>query len=127
MIRSTLARYILVGLANTAVGYGVILILQLQYGMHPVAANASGYLLGLLMSYAMNRRYTFRSQRDHATSLPAFAAAAAICYLLNVGVLQLSSTLFALPAPIAQALAIGTYTFTFYIANRYVVFRRNDA
>lgn len=127
MIRSTLARYLLVGVANTAVGYGVILILQLQYGMHPVAANASGYLLGLLMSYAMNRRYTFRSQRDHATSVPTFAAAAAICYVLNVAVLQLSINLLALPAAISQALAIGAYTFTFYIANRYVVFRRDDA
>lgn len=125
MISSTFARYLLVGVANTAVGYGVILIMQLHFGMHPVVANAFGYAVGLLISYALNRQYTFRSPRGHITGLPAFIASAAICYLLNVAVLQFSINVVGLPAAISQALAICAYTFLFYIANRYVVFSRH--
>lgn len=127
MISSTLARYLFVGVANTAVGYGVILILQLQLGMHPVVANALGYVVGMIMSYALNRRYTFRSQRGHTMGVPIFVVSAAICYLLNVAVLQFSINVVGLPAAISQALAICAYTFLFYIANRYVVFSKHGA
>lgn len=127
MIRSMFFRYILVGLANTAVGYGMILSLQVQFGVHPVAANASGYVVGLLMSFALNRTYTFRSRRSFRTSIPAFAAAAAGCYVINLAVLQFSITVLQLQAVFSQGMAICAYTVSFYIANRCLVFEGNDA
>ena len=127
MIRSTFFRYILVGLANTAVGYGIILTLQLQFGVHPVAANASGYVIGIFLSYALNRIYTFRSRRSFRTSIPAFVAAAAVCYVINLAVLQFSITVLQLHAVFSQGLAICAYTVSFYIANRCLVFEGNDA
>lgn len=122
MIRGMFFRYLLVGLANTAVGYGVILSLQMKLGLHPIAANASGYAVGLFMSYALNRRYTFRSRRSYRTSIPPFAAAVVVCYLINLAVLQFSITVLELPAAISQGLAICAYTLSFYLANRYLVF-----
>ena len=127
MIRSMFFRYILVGLANTAVGYGVILSLQLQFGVHPVGANASGYVVGLFMSFILNRTYTFRSRRSFRTSIPAFAVAAAVSYLINLAVLQFSITVLQLPAAVSQGMAICAYTVSFYLANRYVVFKGNSA
>lgn len=123
MIDAMFLRYLMVGVANTAVGYGVILILQFQFNARPVIANASGYLVGLCVNFALNKKFTFRSQRAYRTSIPAFAAAAAACYLLNVAVLQFSILVLDLPAAISQAVAMCTYTVSFYIANRFLVFK----
>ncbi|MCW5640808.1 MAG: GtrA family protein [Rhodoferax sp.] len=120
-------RYLIVGIANTIIGYGVILILQFAFGMRPLAANALGYMIGLAVSYALNRRFTFNSRRSHRASVLAFVGAAAVCYLLNVVVLQVLLTVFDLPAAAAQALAITAYTIAFYFANKYVVFKENRA
>jgi putative flippase GtrA len=127
MISGTSWRYLIVGVANTIIGYGVILILQFAFGVHPLAANALGYMIGLAVSYALNRSFTFNSRRSHRTSAPAFVGAAAACFLLNVAVLQVSITVFDLPAAVGQALAITAYTIAFYFANKYVVFKENRA
>lgn len=123
MIRGTFYRYLLVGLVNTAVGFGVILILQLYFGLHPIAANAWGYVVGLIVSYALNRKYTFRSQRSFRSSIPLFAGAAAVSYLINLAVLQFSITVLDVHPVLSQALANCAYVLSFYIANRYVVFK----
>ncbi len=123
MISSTVLRFTLVGLVNTAVGYGVILLLHYGLGIDPVPANAGGYLSGLLLSYALNRRYTFASRRPHGQALPRFGMAAAGCFALNLLVLQVGLAVLALPVALAQALAVGSYSVAFYFANRWLVFR----
>lgn len=122
MIFNTFVRYLAVGVANTVFGYGAILVMQLHFGFHPVLANTLGYTVGLLLSYALNRKYTFRSQRDHSKSAPIFIVAAGVCFAINILTLQFSINILELPATVSQALAILTYTILFYVANRYLVF-----
>lgn len=126
MISATFLRYLTVGLINTLMGYGVILLLQLRWEVHPVLANASGYAIGMTVSYVLNRRYTFRSHRNHAASMPIFVAATLLCYLLNVICLQFTMGVMHWPAAIAQAAAVLIYTVSFYFANRYWVFGPQD-
>ncbi len=123
MMPATVIRFALVGLVNTGVGYGVILLLHYGLGVDPVLANAGGYLAGMLLSYTLNRRYTFASRRPHGQALPRFGMAAAGCFALNLLVLQIGLAALALPVALAQALAVGSYTVAFYFANRFLVFR----
>jgi putative flippase GtrA len=116
-------RFLLVGLLNTAVGYAVILGLQYGIGMDRRLANVGGYLIGGMVSYVLNRRYTFASERAHAQALPRFALAALACFGLNLAVLEFASGVLALPGAVAQALAIGSYTVAFYAVSRCQVFR----
>ena len=123
MINSSFVRFALVGLANTLVGYTVILLLHYGLGISPVLANTGGYLIGFLLSYGLNRSFTFVSKRPHVQALTRFGLAAACCFVLNLMVLEFSVSVIALPIVFAQALAVGSYTVAFYLSSRFFVFR----
>ena len=125
-MRHAFIRFLMVGVVNTVVGYSAILTFQLVLGMPATLANACGYLVGMLLSYALNRRFTFKSQRGHRASMPAFAVVAAACYGINLLVLTLVMTFAPLvPAALAQAVAVAAYTLSFYVASRHLVFHRS--
>ena len=123
VINRSFVRFALVGLANTVVGYGLIMLLHYGFGAGLVLANVCGYLTGALMSYALNRSFTFASDGPHAQTLPRFGIAVGVCFGLNLLVLKFCISVLALPVAAAQALAMGTYTVAFYLISRYLVFR----
>jgi len=125
VIELPFVRFVLVGLANTAVGYGAIILLHYGFGAEPVPANVGGYLIGALLSYILNRNFTFSCARPHAEALPRFGLTVVSCFLLNLLVLKIGLEVFALPVELAQGLAVGVYTVTFYFTSRFLVFCRN--
>ena len=111
------------GLANTAVGYAVILVLHYGLGFGPMLANVGGYAIGAALSYGLNRRFTFASDRPHGQALPRFGIAMMSCFALNLAVLKVGMSVLALPVALAQALAMASFTISFYLASRFLVFR----
>lgn len=109
----------LVGIANTAVGYGTILVLMAA-NIGPVAANIGGYVLGLCCSYVLNSRVTFDKRRQGRGRVLRFLAVFAVCWLFNLGVLTL--TLTHLPVALAQLAAMVAYTTLFFFLSRAFVF-----
>ncbi|MBL8198740.1 MAG: GtrA family protein [Chromatiales bacterium] len=119
------ARFLMVGVVNTMAGYSVIMFLQYGVGLTPLMANAGGYLVGWVVSYVLSRRFVFQSQRSHKDSMPTFVVAALCCYGVNAAVLHYSLSWLGLPGPFAQAVAMASYTVSFYLVNRHVVFRHS--
>ncbi len=120
---TSLGRFLLVGCANTAIGYGAILFLQYFLSAGHMTANAIGYLIGGAVSYLLNKSFTFRSARAHSEALPRFVSVVASCYLINLLVLEVSVSQWQFPAAIAQGLAVLSYVLSFYVLSRQVVFR----
>lgn len=120
MTDEVVVRYALVGLLNTAVGYVLILGLQFGAGLPATMANLGGFCVGWLLSFVLNRRLAFRHDRAIGSSLVLFALGAGLCWCLNAAFLHLA--LRVVPSPLAQALALATYTVSFYFWNRHVVF-----
>ena len=116
-----MVRFGLVGVLNTAVGYGTIVLLTVLAGLPPVAANMGGYAVGLVVSFTLNRRYTFRKRSGGQGSALAFLAVFAVAYGVNLIVLSLS--LGIIPELWAQACAMASYTVLFFILSRTIVFR----
>ena len=83
-IHRSLPRFVLVGLANSAVGYGLILVFHYGLGASAMVANLGGYTMGGLLSYVLHRNFTFESGRPHAQALPRFAILVASCFALNL-------------------------------------------
>jgi putative flippase GtrA len=118
----TVLRFLCVGLANTAVGYSVIM-LSLRLGAGDYAANATGYLVGLAMSYQLNRRWTFAATSSASKrEAVRFGGAVLTAYGANVGVLYFARSLGYVDSPIGQAAAQIAYSVTFFLLARFLVF-----
>ena len=52
-----------VGLVAAVVHYGLLIGLVEGAGFHPVSATLAGYVAGGLVSYGLNRRHTYGSER----------------------------------------------------------------
>ncbi len=119
---TSLARFLLVGCVNTAIGYGAILFFQYVLLSGHLEANAIGYLIGGSVSYLLNKSFTFRSTRAHGEALPRFVLVVASCYVINLLVLEVGVSQWQFPAALAQGLAMLSYILSFYILSRKIVF-----
>ena len=116
-------RFGLIGVVNTVVGFGVIVALMAGAGWPPLAANVGGYAIGLLVSYALNRRFLLPQRPVRRGGLPRFVLAFFLAYGVNLGGLWLGLHLLAAPVILAQVLAVGSYAVCFFLICRFYVFR----
>lgn len=123
-----MARYGLVGLANTAVGLSAIYVAMHVLGWHYAAANVLGYGLGLAVSFLLNRRFTFRSPHAVAVREPLFFLLVfGAAYAIQVGALVLCVETLHVNRSVAQALAMAVYTAVGYAGNKFITFRARKA
>ena len=114
-------RYSAVGLINTFVGFGVIVV-AMAAGLNAFTSNAAGYIAGLVISFALNSRWTFSGSPAGRRGVARFLVAFVLAYGLNACILKLA--LLAHWQPIyAQAASVVGYQVTFYMLLRWAVFR----
>ena len=118
-----LFRFLLTGLANSAVGWAVIFG-GLWAGMSGVAANAAGYAVGLVLSFTLNRRYVFGvTGAVSGREVARFMAAFAIAYGANLAVLIAAEAAIGADNPLAQLPALAAYVLIFFLLSQRFVFR----
>lgn len=106
-----------VGLVATAAHFATLAFLVEAGRVGPVAASALGFVAGGIVSYSLNRRFTFESTRTHAGAVPRFMVVAGVAFVLNgllMGFLVHDMGIFYL---LAQAITTGLtmlWTFTGY-------------
>ena len=125
-----LARFSLVGVVNSAIGFTVIAVLDLGLHLRPPLANALGYLVGVSISFFLTRGFVFRSRDGVAGRAWRYGLAIAVAFVLNQLVLLgagyvLGAGSFAHLA--AQLIGVVFYTITNFLLCRYWVFRVNEA
>ena len=90
----TLFRFILVGCVNTLVGYGVMFGLYNLAGLHKLGepgewiSSAANYIIASVVSFFLNKHFTFRNQEKGAGVVLRFALNIAVCWLLAYGMTQ---------------------------------------
>lgn len=125
LIRQSL-RFGAVGLVNTAIGLAAIYALMFFWDVSPSLANALGYAIGVIVSFALNRVWTFGSNRSIAQELPKYLLVVAISYLLNLGLVLTAISNVAVNPYLAQLLGVGVYTiFVFFGCRRFVFARQS--
>lgn len=117
------AKFIVVGVLNTALGYAVIFGFMYLLGVSPVLSNAAGYLIGLTVSYLLNRNFTFRSAAKSKPEIFRFLLVFLISYFANLSVLLILIQNMGMHEGIAQVLAGIVYVATSFLMNKYYVFR----
>jgi putative flippase GtrA len=117
-----LAKYLLVGAANTLLTLVTILLLS-RAGADYRLANAVGYALGLASSFVLNRWWTFRSRGTVAPQVMKFLLTFCLCYAAQFGLLVLMVGRLHWNPAFSQVAAMGAYVALGYLLSRTVVFR----
>lgn len=115
-------RFGVVGVVNTSIGLAAIYALMFFGHASAASANAVGYTIGLAVSFALNRSWTFQSTQPVRRVLPRYVLIAGVCYLLNLGVVLLCIRTLHLNAYLAQFLGVGIYTSCMFLSCRWFVF-----
>ncbi|MDM0081984.1 GtrA family protein [Variovorax sp. J31P179] len=118
-----LLKFAMVGVLNTALGYAVIFGCMYLFGLGAVVSNVLGYAVGLVVSYSLNRSFTFRSSGARRVEAVRFVAIFLLAYLANLGVLVLSTRRFGWHEGVAQVIAGVVYFGLSFVLNKYYVFR----
>ena len=118
--RRTLWRFLTVGAINTFAGLGFIYLAR-RLGMGEVGANATGYGLGLVLSFGLNRGWAFQHRGGFARSAVRFASVMLLAWLANVAAL-LTMLHSGTSATLAHALAVIPYATIGYFGCRRWVF-----
>lgn len=115
-------RFAAVGAVATAAHYAVLIALAELAGVDPVPATVAGFAVGAVVSYTLNRRYTFAVRPAFMRGFVKFAVVIGVGAVLNAGIVALFIGL-GLHYLIAQVIATGLVLIWNFAAARLVVFR----
>jgi len=108
----------MVGIVNTVLGFSIVVMLMLV-GFSPMLSNAIGYGAGAILSYYLNSKYTFDTQKHHLGQAMKFFIVLLFAYFLNYFTLQW--TLEFLNPYIAQLIAAVVYTLSaFFMMKKFI-------
>ena len=80
-----LFKFIIVGIINTIVGTAIMFGLYNLAGCSYWLSSAANYIFVSILSYVLNRKYTFRYSGKTVGSFVGFAANIAVCYIIAYG------------------------------------------
>ncbi len=116
-------KFLVVGGANTIFGLVVIYFLKWQFDLDDIIANTIGYALGILLSFILNKRWSFQHKGATLSALIRFLLVTAIAYASNLAVVLASINMLGVNGYLAQALGIPPYTVVSYLGSRFYAFR----
>lgn len=120
MLRWQFARFLLVGIINTAFSYGVYAFF-VYLGLNYAVANLLALLIGIVFSFKTQGKFVFRAQSAKAF-LP-FVLCWVVIYVFNIALIGVLIKI-GFNAYAAGAIALAPVVVFSYFLQRYVVFRR---
>ncbi|RWO23251.1 MAG: GtrA family protein [Mesorhizobium sp.] len=119
-------RYALVGCVNTFVGLSVIFFCIGWVAMPSIAANASGYAVGLFVSFLLNRNFTFKSKVPIESVVGRFLTIMLLAFCVNVLVVLAATDWLGFGDYIAQILGVASYLIAGFVGNSLFVFKEGE-
>lgn len=128
----TFWKFILVGIVNTLFGTGIMFVFYNVFHFSYWVSSASNYFFGSILSYILNKMFTFKSEDTPTKTLPRFVINISLCYLLAYGLAKpiAAYLLSALSKNVQEnvAMLVGMCLFVGlnYIGQRFFVFKAKD-
>lgn len=126
----TFWKFIVVGVINTVVGTGVMFaaynLLHLSYWI----SSASNYVVGSVVSYFLNKYFTFQNKEKSWKQLGKFVVNITICYLLAYGMAKpivswiLQEQSKNIQDNVSMLVGMGAFVVFNYVGQRMIVFKR---
>lgn len=128
----SMLRFLLVGVVNTLVGAGIMFLLYNLAGCSYWLSSAANYIVGGIVSYFLNKYYTFKNTERSWRQVLRFALNVAVCWLLAYGIAKpLALRLLAgfdekLQTNAAMLAGLCLYTALNYLGQRFFAFRAKE-
>ena len=126
----TFWKFILVGIANTIFGTGIMFLFYNVFHLSYWISSASNYFFGSILSYFLNKLFTFKNKGNAKETLPRFVINITLCYLLAYGLAKplamrmLSGMTVTVQENVAMLVGMCLYTVLNYLGQRFFAFRQ---
>lgn len=124
-----LIKFVLVGVVNTLVGMAIMFGLYNLAGCSYWVSSAANYILTSILSYILNKTFTFGNKDNVGSTAVRFALNIAVCYLLAYGIAKpavnwmLSDASVSLRDNCSMFAGMVLFTGFNYIGQRFFAFR----
>lgn len=130
LVDKKLAKFLVVGVINTLVGTAIM------FGLYNLAhcsywvSSAANYILTSILSFFLNKYFTFESREKSAAEVLRFAVNIAVCYLLAYGIAKplclaaLSGASAAVRDNVSMFVGMCLFTGFNYLGQRFFAFRQ---
>lgn len=137
LFQGTFVRFLMVGVLNTAVGFGVMFALYNLAGLHTWGdlgywiSSAANYVVGSVVSYFLNKHFTFRSAERGWRVIARFVVNIAVCWVVAYGVAKPAVGLALSGMPLSEQMqgnltmlvGAGLFVLLNYVGQRFFAFR----
>lgn len=132
IIDVTFLKFIIVGVINTIFGTAVMFIsynfLHLSYWI----SSAANYILGSILSYFLNKHFTFQNKSKSPKTVLKFILNISVCYLIAYGVAKplvtavLASQTKSIQENVAMLTGMCLFVILNYFGQRFFAFKKED-
>ncbi len=132
LIDKTFIKFVIVGVINTLFGtaimFGFYNILHFDYWV----SSAANYILGSILSYFLNKYFTFKNTEKGWKPILRFALNISICYLVAYGIakpvvaMMLTGYSSNIQENCAMLVGMGLFVILNYIGQRFFAFKKKD-
>lgn len=132
LIDPTMFKFLLVGVFNTLVGCGTMFLLYNLAGCSYWLSSAANYIAGGIVSFFLNKYFTFQNHERSWRQVLRFAVNVAVCYLLAYGIAKplalraLAGQTVNIQENVAMLLGMCLYTALNYFGQRFFAFRSRE-
>ncbi len=131
LLDASIPKFLLVGVGNTLLSAVLMILLE---GLGYWSSTAIAYVAGAVMSFFLNRRFTFQSRETMGRSAVKFALNVAVCYVLAYSIAQpLGGTVLGAMGltgiwleRLTKLGGMGLYTVLNYFGQRFFAFQKKS-
>lgn len=131
-IDQKLIKFLLVGVLNTLVGSGIMFLLFNVFNVSYWISSACNYIAGGILSFFLNKYFTFQNTRKSFKQVIYFILTLLICYLLAYVIAKkciyfvFANYSEKLKGNISLVCGMCLYTIFNYLGQRFIVFTNTD-
>ncbi len=128
-----LLRFLIVGVINTLVGMAIMFGLYNLAGCSYWVSSAANYILTSILSFFLNKYFTFKNKEQSAAQVLRFVINIAVCYLVAYGIAKplclklMANASVSLRDNVSMLVGMVLFTGLNYLGQRLFAFRESDA
>jgi len=129
----TFMKFVMVGVVNTIVGTSIMFIFYNVFHLGYWISSASNYFFGSIVSYLLNKYFTFRFHEKGWYSLLRFTLNILSCYLIAYGIAKplmqwiLSGFTKSIQENVSMMLGMCLFVVFNYLGQRFFAFRKRES